>query len=114
MTNDTQNNMIFGMTADDFLNQDVFHLLNVKNISQDEKQELLKKMLNTIQIRVIARIDDMLNNQDKQNQFKQVLSLSNKEINDFFKKENIDIKALLMQETFIYKTELVSLAKNTA
>lgn len=111
---DNSTNYLFGLTAEEFLDKDIFDLLNVKNISQEEKEKLLKKMLDNIQMRVIVRIDDMLDTSEKQAEFKKVLTLSEKEISEFFEKENIDIEALLVQEALIYKTELVSLANHTA
>lgn len=109
---DNKTTTVFGMTVDQFLDEDILKLLGVQNTTSEEKQELYKKMLDTIQMRVIARIDDMLQNDDKRGLFKKMVDFGdNKSIEDFLLKNNIDIKKLLIEETLTYKTELVALVK---
>ena len=104
--------MVFGMSVEEFLDKDTLDLLGVKNISEEEKQKIYKKMIDTIQLRVIAKIDDKLETDERREEFKKLIDEANNEkIEAFLSSIGIDIKKLLMEETLIYKTEIVSLAK---
>lgn len=106
-------NQIFGMDFEAFIDADILELLGVKNISPEEKEKIFAKMLDTIQNRVIIKIDDRFD-EAQRNEFKRLLGEGdNDKINQFFENNNIDIKQLLMLEAINYKTELVALAKNT-
>lgn len=103
--------LIGGIPMSDVIDKDILELLGVQKISEEERNKLYKKMLESIQNRVIARIDDKLNDSERE-EFKKMLDDKNdKKINDWLKSKNIEIAKMLIEEAVIYKTELLSLAQ---
>ncbi len=106
-------NQIFGMSVEEFLDTDILKMIGAGEISQEEKNNIYKKMVDTISNRVILKIDDLLQTEENRNKFKSLLEKNDSAaMENFFVEFGIDVKDLIMQETLIYKTELVSLAKS--
>ncbi|MCL5794805.1 MAG: hypothetical protein M1338_00370 [Patescibacteria group bacterium] len=106
------NNSIFGMSVEEFLNKDILELMGAKNMPAEEKGKLIKKMVDSIQMRVIARIDDALKTDANRDSFKKILTTGdNAQINKFLVSQGIDAEKLMLEEAITYKTELVALSK---
>lgn len=106
-------NQILGMSVEEFLDTDILKMIGAGEISQEEKNNIYKKMVDTISNRVILKIDDLLQTEENRNKFKSLLEKNDSAaMENFFVEFEIDVKDLIMQETLIYKTELVSLAKS--
>ena len=73
---------------------------------------LYQKMAEIVQNRVMVKIDDQLNEQDK-TEWQKVAEEGNKEkMDSFLKQKNIDVAKMLIEEAIIYKTEMMNLMKN--
>ena len=108
--NQSQNNN--QISTDDILNKDILELMGAKDMPDEKKKELYQKMLETIQNRVIARIDDMLTDEEAA-EWKKIVDENNHQKNqEFLQRKNIDIKKLYTQELLIYKMEMVNLSRS--
>lgn len=108
----TTQNLFSDQEVKDIIDKDIFELLAAKDMAQEKKQELYQKMAETVQNRVIARIDDALSEPDRQEWLK-ILDEQNKEKAEAFLRErNLDAPKMLIEEALIYKMELVNLSKS--
>lgn len=91
---------------DALLNDDLLDLIGLKDAPQEEKDKLYAKIMETVENRVIARVADQLDDDE----MAEVMAQKDKEkLADYFTNKNIDIAKLFVEETLLYKTELVSL-----
>ena len=97
----------------DILDQDLLELMGAKDMPEEKKQELYQKMADTVQNRVIARIDDKLSDTEKQGWMGLVDQNDKAKMAEFLRLKNIDINKLLVEEALIYKTEIMSLSKQS-
>jgi len=94
---------------EDILNKDILELMGAQNLPQEKKQEIYQKMIETIQNRVIAKILDQLSEQDAE-EWKKLLDSGDKQkAEEFLKTKQIDVAKLMLEESIIYKTEMVGL-----
>jgi hypothetical protein len=99
-------------TYDDISNKDVLDLLGAQNMPDEQKKEIYRVMIETIESRVIARIDDELSDDDAA-KLKEILDKKDKEGFDAFMIEKgIDVTQIYTQETLAYKVELIDLMKS--
>ncbi|MEI6144435.1 MAG: hypothetical protein WCP91_02460 [Candidatus Berkelbacteria bacterium] len=97
-------------TSRDIIDEDILELIGGENMSPEQKDELYKTMMATIQTRVMARVDDLLSDEDARG-VKGFLDADDKAgFEQFMTDKNIDIKLLYSQESLLYKLELVELA----
>ena len=111
--NSAQNSNFFlpGITYDDFIDKSLFDLLDLGEMPQGEQDEVIGKIMETIQSRVVSRILDILSDLDFE-KMKSALELKNEE--EFFQiisKNNIDVPQIWGEEALYYKIELVDLVK---
>jgi len=93
----------------DIINKDILEILNLKNLPNNKKQEFYQKMTETIQNRVMAKILDGLNENEKE-EFTKLLDENDKQkIEEFLKSHGVDTAKLMLEESVIYKTEMVGL-----
>lgn len=99
------------ITGADVLNGDIFALLGLTGMSDEDKADLLKTMLDTIETRVVARIDDTLTDEDAE-EWKQIVDANDQAQNQaFLAKHDIDLPKLYATEALIYKAEMLDLTK---
>jgi hypothetical protein len=104
--NDDQTNQ----QVEDIFDKDILELLGGENLPPEEKQKLYDKMLETIRFRVIASIDEMLSDEDRE-QWKNLFDTADQnQIDLFLKQRNIDIAKLMAEEALKYKMEMVTYA----
>ena len=97
-------------TSRDIIDKDILELIGGENMPPEQKDELYKTMMATIQTRVMARVDDLLSEEDAQD-IKIFLEDDDKAgFEQFMTEKNIDIKLLYSEESLLYKLELVELA----
>lgn len=97
------------VSYDDILNKDILELLGVKDMEEAKKNELYKKMLDTIQNNAFLRILDSLSQEDS-DKFQELIDGDNPEsIKDFLKEHDIDLQKIMMEEALIYKSDMVNL-----
>jgi hypothetical protein len=91
---------------------DILDLLGLGDAKQEKKDQLYKKMLSTIQNRVVARVLDELEGEDVE-KFKDLIEKGEEDdIKQFIEDKNMNINELMAQESLIYKTEIVSLVED--
>ena len=95
----------------DILEKDILVLLGGEKLEQAQKDELYKKMLKTIQNRVIVRVDNSLSDEEKQDWADAVKSGDNQKITEFYERKGIDIEQMMAEEAIKYKAELVAYDK---
>lgn len=96
------------LTYNDVISKDIFELMGAKTLSEEKKKELYQKIIDVVQRRTIKFIADNLNNADMEEwkKFKEP-----KEKAEFLKKKKIDVEKIMLQQSLIYKTELIELSK---
>lgn len=103
-------NKIQSQVADELLNQDIFKVLKLENLSEEEKNNLKEKMQDTVMGRIMARIMDKLNVED-QKQFETLLNTDNNTEVEKFIDSKMNIKDIIAQETILYKAEMIDNAQ---
>jgi len=107
---DIQQNAMHNKVADELLNQDIFKVMKLDNLSDEEKENLKQKMIDTIMGRIIARIMDKLN-QEEQKQFETLLDSGNNTEVEKFVDSKMSIRDVIAQETILYKSEMIDNAQ---
>ncbi|AKM82288.1 TPA: hypothetical protein DD449_04315 [Candidatus Berkelbacteria bacterium] len=95
----------------DVLDKDLLDLLDAQGISEEQKTEFYQKMTQAIQNRVIIRIDNRLNDSEREQWLELIDKNDHKEMEDFLKSKNIEVAKLIVEEAIIYKMQLMSLYK---
>ena len=99
-------------TADEIMDKDILDLMGAQNMTPEEKEELYQKMIETIEMRVLARVDDQLSDQDVE-QIKKAVEEKNKDA--FFQvltAKGIDVDKIYAEEALVYKFEMIELMNN--
>lgn len=97
----------------DILDKDVLELIGGKDLPQEKKEELYLKMAQTIENRVIARIDDKLNDAEREEWLQTIDTDDKAKMEEFLRSKDIDVAKLMVEESLIYKTEIASLYKKS-
>jgi hypothetical protein len=97
------------ISYDDIIDEDILVLMGAKNMPPEKKEELYNKMIETIQLRVLARIDDQLSDQEAEEIAKIVKSEDKAKFFEFLKGKDINIEKLYAEEALIYKIEMIEL-----
>lgn len=106
-------NLIDDQKLQELFDQDVLEIIGGSNIPQEKKEELYQKMAQTIENRVIARIDVGLNDEER-SQWVEVIDSGDKaKMEEFLKSKNIDVSKLMVQEALTYKMEIAALAQKS-
>ncbi len=96
---------------DDISSKDILELMGATHMNDDERIEMYKTMLETIENRVFDRIDEQLSDAQAM-QWKEVLEKGDqKNIQEFLKQCNINIEELYAKEALIYKVQMVQLGR---
>ena len=94
---------------DEILEKDILDLIGAKGLSDNEKEEIYSKMLDTIMTRVLLKVDSQLTDDDVE-EIKKVVEKKDKEaFLKIFKDKGIDIDDIFVQEAALYKVEMVAL-----
>ncbi|MBI4599668.1 hypothetical protein HY732_01980 [Candidatus Uhrbacteria bacterium] len=94
----------------DLTRRDIFDILGVGKIPDDEREEYMETMLETIMERVFARIIDSCS-EEKCQQINDALSFNNREEVDtlLFSCGLPDFDTMVSEETILYKFEMHSI-----
>ena len=95
----------------DVLDKDLLELLNAQCITEDKKADFYEKMTQTIQNRIIIRIDNRLNDSEREQWLELIDRNDHQMMETFLKSKKIDVAALIVEEAIIYKMQLMSLYK---
>lgn len=92
----------------DYLGKDIFELLGLKDITEEEKQELSQIMEETVKNRTIARLVDSLN--DEEMETWDTLETDDEKM-EFLSKRDISLAQIILEEAMLYKAEILELLK---
>ncbi len=100
-----------GVSPDDIVSKDLFELLDLEDMPEDQKNEIRAKVLETIRDRTLLRIRDLLSDQEF-DEYKKLLeapegSDSDKAIDEFLAAKNVDVNQLTVEETILVKMQAV-------
>lgn len=102
-------NLIDDQKLNEIFEKDVLELIGGESLPQGKKQELYTKMAETIENRVIARIDDTLNDQEREEWGRIIDSADKVKMDEFLRSKNIDVAKMMVEEALIYKMEITGL-----
>lgn len=108
----TNSNFINGVKFDDLFNKDIIELMGLTNLTDAEKEKLKMDMLETIQMRVMARIETQITDEDVPTWKAVVESGDQEKINEYLVNKGINIEELMAQEALVYKLEMAKGAKD--
>lgn len=93
----------------DIIDKDIMELIGAHDMEEERKEELLKTMMETIQTRVVARVDDLFSDEEAA-RIKIFLETDDYDrFSEFMGERNVDIKKLYAEEALLYKLELTRL-----
>ena len=94
---------------DEILETDILDLIGAKNLSEDEKNQLYKTMLDTISDRVFARVDAIMSD-DEVKKMKDFAEKNDKNgFDKFIAGKGLNMETMFQEEAALYKVELLSL-----
>ena len=88
---------------------DLFEAIGMKSLPQEEKEELLYSMCQTIYARVFQRIAQTLD-EDSARQF---MNIPADEMGEFLAARDVDLASALMEESARYRMELILVYAST-
>ena len=91
------------------LNADLLELLGAKDMSDEEKAKLYQTAIDTIENRVMARVMDLLTDEDME-EWEKLPEGDQEATHAFLTTHEIDLPQLYAKEALAYKTEIASLA----
>ena len=98
-------------TADDIVNKGIVELMGLMDLPEEKKDKIRQAAQDTIQGRALARVFDNLD-ENEQQKFKQLLEQSDDtKIEEYLKTKNIDMGKITIEETLLYKLQMVNTAK---
>lgn len=93
----------------EILDKDILDLMGVGDLPENEKEEIYKKMLDTIMNRVVLRLDSQVSDEEVE-KMKEIMEKEDKAgFFKLFEDKGIDIKAIFAEEAALYKVEMVAL-----
>jgi len=99
------------LTPQNLIEKDLFEIVGLKHLSDQQKTDLLAKFLESVNHRVIVRILDEIS-QAKRRAFLELLSKGDEsEITRFIEDQGISLETLATQEALALKAELISTAE---
>lgn len=94
---------------DEILNSDLFELLGLKNLPDEEKLALYEKMWQIVQNRVFAIIADKLTDTETDQWLKLVQEKKNAEADQFLRSKGLDTAKIIVREMLVHKAEIIDL-----
>lgn len=102
-------NTVGGLSYDEIIDKDIIELMGGKDMKPEEKEEIYKKMLETIQNRAFARIGDFIKDEDVA-EMREIIEKGDKdEYLKFLKSKGVNLEKIYAEEALIYKIEMVDL-----
>lgn len=95
--------------AERIINTDIIELLGLTRLSPEKQEEFRKQVVDTIQNRVMARVDEIIKAKGKAEEFARIEN--EEEIEKFLKDNGIDTEKLFLEESIYYKSQMVVAAK---
>lgn len=95
----------------DIIEKDIFELLDLQNIPPEQREELATKLYNTIENRVILRLDTIMEAADIESWKKYLEAGDRKGADAYLISKEIDIQKILIEEAAILKAQVVFMLK---
>lgn len=109
--NQTSQNGNFAVSYDDLINKDILELMGEKGMSDEEKTQVYKEMMETIQLRVLKRLNAILSDQEIE-KLTEYMDANDKEAFDkYLESKNIDTGKFYAEETLKYKAEMIAMIR---
>lgn len=97
--------------AKDLIEGDVFELLGLQNLPEKRKEELMAKIIEGVESRVVLRIDDIIADEERE-KFHQLLDQgTDQEIDIFMKDRGINVAQLAAEEALFLKNDILQNTK---
>ncbi|MFZ5391823.1 MAG: hypothetical protein ACOZAR_01380 [Patescibacteria group bacterium] len=97
------------INPENFVDNSIFDLLEIREMSDEKKNEIMKDMMTTINNRVLARTLDLVDERNLRKSFESLLDKNDQaKIESFLSENNIDLKIIAVEEAMLYKMELVN------
>lgn len=94
-------------TLDELLEGNLFELLGIQDSDQEYKDKITKKMMDTVDARVLKRVGSMLSEEDA-NEFSQIAETGNaQKLSDYLVGKKIDLPAIVSEEATRYRVEII-------
>lgn len=101
------------INAHDLLHKDILDLMGYQNLTDEEKNHHYTVMLETVNNRVAIRIADSLGENDAQ-AWQDLAQKDEQSAIQFLIEREIDLQKWLLEETVLYKAEMVKAARAIA
>ena len=104
-------NAIAELSTEELIQGDLLTLMGAEHLTAAEQDELYQAALETIENRVVARIDELLTDEEAQ-EWKSIVEAQNKDkLKAFFASKQIDLPRLYAEETLLYKSQMIDLVQ---
>jgi hypothetical protein len=95
----------------DLIEGDIFELLGLQNLSEEEKEDIMAKIIEGLQSRVVLRIDDLVGEEDRKKFYDLLDQSKDEEINSFLASKNINVPQITAEEALLQKNEIIQNVK---
>lgn len=95
---------------DELLHADVLELMGYQNLTDEQKQEHYQRMMETINNRLAARIADNLSDEET-HEWQTLAGQNEQQAVDYLKNKGINLDQWMIEETILYKSEMVQGAR---
>lgn len=98
-----------GLSLEEIADKDIIELIGGESLSDEEKGLLYEKMLETIRMRTLDRLDQTLIDTER-HKLKEILNSHNNDssLQSFIHSKNFDMEKVMAEEALKYKAELVA------
>jgi hypothetical protein len=89
------------------IEDDIFDLLGLENLDDKTKDDLRINILESVSNRILLRVADLLNDEEIKHWENLLDEGNNEKIVNYLQEKNIDLKKIAIEESLIYKRQLV-------
>lgn len=91
------------ITLDEILTEDLFTLLGMEGLADEEKKEMLEKISTTIHARVYSAIYEKLSEHERD----MLNELPSEKLLAYMQEQGFNVPEMILEETILYRMELV-------
>ncbi|OGD61645.1 hypothetical protein A3A71_00205 [Candidatus Berkelbacteria bacterium RIFCSPLOWO2_01_FULL_50_28] len=96
------------MDVEEVLKKDILELIGASGLTKEKKAQIYENMGKTIENRVIARVADLLSDEEME-KFISLSQTNPEQAVELLKANEIDMPKFIAEEALLYKTQLVTL-----
>ena len=110
-TSDQNQPKVANFSDEDIFDKDILDAMGAKDMLPEEKKELMQKIMDTIDLRVLARVDDQLTDEEAA-KLKQLSETNDRKgFFDLMWSKGVDLNHLYAEEALVYKMQMIDLMK---